>query len=44
MGVDWAGQTVFLKDQISGEAIPDYAFVATYIEFLILQISTYIGR
>lgn len=28
MEVDWAGQTAFLKDQITGEAIPAYVFVA----------------
>lgn len=26
--VDWAGQTAFLKDQITGESIPAYVFVA----------------
>ena len=26
--VDWAGQTAFLKDRITGEAIPAYVFVA----------------
>ncbi|WP_155928969.1 hypothetical protein [Bacillus sp. UNC41MFS5] len=43
-GGDWAGQTAFLKEKISGEAIPDFVFVATYIESLILQLLTYIGR
>jgi transposase len=28
MEVDWAGQTAFLKDQITGESIPAYVFVA----------------
>lgn len=29
MEVDWAGQTAFLKDNITGEKIPAYVFVAT---------------
>jgi transposase len=28
MEVDWAGQTAYLKDRITGEAIPAYIFVA----------------
>jgi transposase len=28
MEVDWAGQTMFIKDQITGETIPAYIFVA----------------
>ncbi|WP_026045757.1 IS21 family transposase [Paenisporosarcina sp. TG-14] len=28
MEVDWAGQTMFIKDQITGEMIPAYIFVA----------------